>query len=342
MTHTGKCFEIEDLADRFSTPVLVISTVVGRGAYVIGEAIQQRLGDASEVHHIPIEQLVSAEVTNEDVERYRFISNNIPWLLYLVYKVPFFYYRKYLREKVFQRADLHRLKQVLMERRVRTVICVSHRPAFWTSALKRREGLPISIWGVGVEFGRNLGWQYQFWEQMTGLLSPVPREFLRLQLPDQVEFNEIQLPVRIGYRELAQTPGDANKVLLACGAWGQGPIEKVARILSEALPELEIHAACGDNVLAYEQIARRFNGNDRVRAYQTAPSLYPFLKECASVITKPGMATLLESHAANRKIFLLKGMPVAEDNNARFAVEHFGAEWFSVDAFRAWRKTLKQ
>ena len=62
----------------------------------------------------------------------------------------------------------------------------------------------------------------------------------------------------------------------------------------------------------------------------------PSLRECASVITKPGISTLLESHAAGRKIFLLKGMPVAEDNNARFAVEHFGAQWFDVETFKRW------
>jgi hypothetical protein len=65
-------------------------------------------------------------------------------------------------------------------------------------------------------------------------------------------------------------------------------------------------------------------------------SLVPLLKECASVITKPGISTLLEAHAAHRKIFLLKGMPVAEDNNAEHAVRHFGAEWYNRDGFVRW------
>jgi hypothetical protein len=54
------------------------------------------------------------------------------------------------------------------------------------------------------------------------------------------------------------------------------------------------------------------------------------------VITKPGMGTLLEARAAQRKIFLIKGIPVAEANNARYALEHFDAEWFSVAAFARW------
>jgi len=74
-----------------------------------------------------------------------------------------------------------------------------------------------------------------------------------------------------------------------------------------------------------------------VRVSRTIPSLHPLLRVCASVVTKPGISTLLEAHAAGRKIFLLKGMPVAEDNNARYAVERMGAEWFTLEGFLKWR-----
>jgi hypothetical protein len=65
------------------------------------------------------------------------------------------------------------------------------------------------------------------------------------------------------------------------------------------------------------------------------------IKKCGCVITKPGMGTLLEAHAAERKIFLFKGMPVAEANNARYAVSNFGAEWFSLSSFRNWFEHMK-
>jgi UDP-N-acetylglucosamine:LPS N-acetylglucosamine transferase len=67
------------------------------------------------------------------------------------------------------------------------------------------------------------------------------------------------------------------------------------------------------------------------------PSLAPLLREAGCVVTKPGISTLLEAHAAGRKIFLVRGIPVAEDNNARYAARHFGAEWFEPGAFRRWR-----
>jgi hypothetical protein len=60
------------------------------------------------------------------------------------------------------------------------------------------------------------------------------------------------------------------------------------------------------------------------------------MRQCGSVITKPGASTLLEAHAAARQIFLLPGMPVAEDNNARYARKAFQALDFSPDVFRRW------
>jgi len=44
--------------------------------------------------------------------------------------------------------------------------------------------------------------------------------------------------------------------------------------------------------------------------------------------------------AVRRKIFLLEGMPVAEDNNARYAIRNFNAEWFSIKRFKEWQETL--
>jgi UDP-N-acetylglucosamine:LPS N-acetylglucosamine transferase len=342
MTPTEKFFEFDDLVGNFESPVLVVSTIVGRGAYVIGEAIQERLAGQFEVHHIPIEELVPDAAVTEDLKRYKFISNRLPWLLYLIYKVPVFYYRKYAREKWFSNADLPRLRETLEERRIQTVICVSHRPAFWVATVKNRRNLPVQIWGVGVEFGRNLGWQYQFWKQIDGFLSPVFRKQTGIRLPEHVRFYPIRLPVRKGYRELARTPGNPNSVLLVCGAWGQGPLAEMVDLLTTRWPMLKVHVLCGENQDAFSRIRQLHGENSNVQAHSTTPSLYRFLQECGSVISKPGMATLLESHAAQRKIFLLRGMPVAEDNNARFAIRHMDAEWFSPEAFERWHRKSEE
>lgn len=335
-------FDFEELAGDFKPPVLIVSTAVGRGMYTIGEAIQERLGEKQPVYHVPVEDFMPPQVVNEDLERYKYISNNFPALLYLVYKIPLFYYRKYLREKLFNAADLESLRGKIEALKIRTVICVSHRPAFWVSNLKRREGFDFSVWGVLGEYGKNLGWKYQFWEQIDGFLSPVSRKALGFQLPRHVSFVNVNLPAKQEYHDLASVRGDADSVLLVCGFWGQGPIAETVEKLSSVSPDLRIHAVCGENKKALEKLQHLSKYNARIRAYGVTPSLAPLLRECASIITKPGISTLLESHAASRKIFLLRGMPVAEDNNARFATEHFGAEWFDLKTFARWHAGVRR
>lgn len=341
---SGRFFDVEDLSEHFEPPVLIVSTVVGRGMYTIGEAIRQRLKDKHPVYHVPIEEFVSPDVVNEDLERYKYISNNFPFLLYLVYKIPIFYYRKYLREKLFNTADLGNLREKIATLGAKTVICVSHRPAFWVANVKRREGLNFSVWGVLGEYGKNLGWKYQFWEQLDGFLSPVESGALGFEMPQHVRFIKINLPARQEYQDISEVEGDINSVLLVCGFWGQGPIVETVEKLSGAVPDLRIHAVCAENTKAYERLRHRFGNNEKIQVHGILPTLAPLLGECASIITKPGISTLLESHAARRKIFLLKGMPVAEDNNARFAVEHFDAQWFDIETFKRWhtgrRETL--
>jgi UDP-N-acetylglucosamine:LPS N-acetylglucosamine transferase len=181
-----------------------------------------------------------------------------------------------------------------------------------------------------------------FWDQIEGLLSPVPRKETGIHLPDNVKFYPIELPVRLGFAELSLVPGDPNYVLLICGAWGQGPLLTLTRLLITGRPDLTVHVVCGDNQTAYNEIRKRYATNPNVRAYATVPSILPYLRECGSVITKPGVSTLLECHAAGRKIFLIKGMPVAEDNNAHHAVRHMEADWFTPETFDNWRHRRKK
>lgn len=336
MIPTEKSFDFENLSEHFKPPILIVSTRVGRGMYSIGEAIQERQEDKPHVYHLAVEELLSGSAIKEDLERYQLICNRFPFLLYLVYKIPIFYYRKYLRERFFNSTDLQKLKRKIESLHIKTVICVSHRPAFWITNLKRRESVDVSVWGVLAEYGKNLGWKYQFWEQMDGFLSPVDEDKLDLQLPSHVKFFKINLPAKRAYYEISEARGDKNSVLLVCGIWGLGPFVKILQALVGELPSVRIHVVCGDNKQEYEKIRQVFKHNPNIHLYGMTPSLVPHLKECASVITKPGISSLLESHAARRQIFLLKGLPVAEDNNARFAIRHFGAQWFDIEAFKRW------
>jgi hypothetical protein len=330
-TAPGLC----ELLAQAAGPVLIVSTKVGRGMYSLGEAIAERIPASVDVEHVDVERFLPSRGREEDLERYRTISSNWPWLLNLVYRVPIFYYRKYLRERLVP-ADLSSLAAEIHRVRPRTVICVSHRPAFWTSALKRRLNLDFELWGVLGELGDTLGWRYLFWSSIDRFLSPVPAGHLSCPIPDRTMFTPITLPARRAYEELRGVSPNARRILLVCGYWGQGPIIRIARQLLDAVPEAQVDVVCGENAEVRGLASRAFRGDDRIAVHGCVPSLLPLLRECAAVVTKPGISSLLEAHAANRKIFLLRGMPVAEDNNARFAIRHFGAEWLSTEALRRW------
>jgi UDP-N-acetylglucosamine:LPS N-acetylglucosamine transferase len=315
-------------------PVLIVSTKVGRGMYSLGEALEERLRHRSPCIHIAIEDYLPARAVDEDLRRYKFISNHFKILLNLVYKIPFFYWRKYVRESALGTRGLHKLRDVILSSGTQTVICVSHRPAFWVSKLKQQEGLHFKLWGLLGEYGKNLGWRYQFWDQIDGFMSPVAKEEIGISLPAHVDLVPIQLPSRLAYEEIAGTARHARDVLLICGLWGQGPFVRLVWEIRRALPAVRCHVVCGENHFAERLLRSLFPHDQELRVYGVVDSLVPLLRTSRAIVTKPGIATLIEAHAARRKIFLVPGMPVAEANNARHALRYFQAEWFTAENLR--------
>jgi len=305
---------------------------------VVGDAIRERIC-SKEVFHIPLEEMLPSNAVEEDLLRYKFISNHMRFLLYLIYRIPIFYYRKYFREKFFKTTDMAILKEKISTLRPNTVICVSHRPAFWLSLLKTRYALDFTLWGVLVEFGNSLGWKYMCWEAINGILSPVVRQELNMPLPKHVRYITTGFICHRRFRNLSQGKGDRNQLLLVAGFWGQMQFRKtvvILRTLKRDFPQIRLHVMCGINATLYKRLSAVFISDASIRLYQEVDTLYDVLKECASVITKPGYATIVQAYTAGRKIFLLKGMPVAEDHNARYATQHLGAEWFSQKRFKGW------
>lgn len=320
--------------DALPRPLLVLSTAVGRGMFSIGEALVERAADRGPVDHRPIEEFLPSAGLREDVERYRTISSRFPVLLNIAYRFPPIYQRKLVRERHLRSTDLARLEGFLAQGGYRAVLAVSHRPAFWAGLAKERAGLDLALVGLSGEFGSSLGWRYVPWSAIQCFLSPVPRADIRFTVPATVAFREVALPARAEYVRLAATEGDRRAVLVVCGYWGQGRIDRVIAELRAARPDLELHAVCGENAAMRATIAAA--GDARVHAYGVVPSLAPLLEGCGSVISKPGIATILEVHAAQRALFLMRGMPVAEDNNLRHALTHLGAQRYSLRRFLAW------
>jgi hypothetical protein len=321
-------------------PVLVLSTRVGRGMWSLGEALLERMAARTDVWHQAVEEFLPANALREDLGRYRAIASHCPLLLHLPYRFPPIYWRKLWRERRWRTTDLGRLHAFVRERGVRSVVAVSHRAAFWAGLCLERGGLDAALLGLLGEYGSSLGWRFVPWERVDAYLSPVPRAALRFAVPARTRFVEIELPARAAYTALRERPGSRDAVLVVCGSWGQGRVDRVVRSLVGARAGLRVHAVCGDNGPLRSRVSAAFGGASDVVVHGDVPSLAPLMAECASVVTKPGIATLVEGHAAGRQLFLLRGMPVAEDHNAAHALACFGAEWFSRAAFLRWHAGL--
>jgi UDP-N-acetylglucosamine:LPS N-acetylglucosamine transferase len=202
--------------------------------------------------------------------------------------------------------------------------------------LKKKKILDFNLWGVIAEFGTNLGWRYIFWDAVDGIFSPIPKNRLAIDFPPNMKFIKIHPPVPDAFYQLSMKKGNKNKVVLSSGNWGWGPIYRITKLLSQAFPQLNIFVLCGENTTIYQKLLKAYRNKNNICIQKSVDSLIPILRECGSIITKPGISTLIEAHAAQRKIFLLKGIPVSEDNNALYGIKNFDAEWFSVPTFRLW------
>ena len=329
--------KIGEIVSGFEAPVLIISSAAGRGMYSIGEAIRQRHAGPVPMHHLPIEELLPPRAVAEDLERYRLISSRAPWLLNLVYGVPFFYRRKYLRERHHRTTPLEILRETIATLSIRTVIAISHRAAFWAGALKQRETLTYQLWGLEAEYGASLAWRFIFWDQMNGFLSPQPREELVYSFPASLDIRRIAIPVSEQFSDLAHQAGNRNSVLLTGGYWGLGRLFSIARQLATAMPTMRLDVVCGENRPLRQRLTARFGASSNITIFGVVDSMVPLIRRAGAVISKPGISTIAETHAAGRQLFLLRGLPVAEDHNARYTVRHFGAQWFSVANLRRWQ-----
>ena len=292
------------------------------------------------MHHLPIEELLPPRAVAEDLNRYRLISSRFPLLLSLIYRVPFFYRRKYLRETRRRTTRLEILRRTIATLEPRTVIAISHRAAFWAGALKQREALTYQLWGLEAEYGPSLAWRYVFWEQMNGFLSPQPRDEHVYPFPASLDVRHVTIPVSEQFSALARHQGNKNSVLLTGGYWGLGRLFSITRQLAAAMPTMHIDVVCGENQRLYQRLVSRFGSSPNIRIFGVVDSMVPLVRRAGAVITKPGISTIAETHAARRQLFLLRGLPVAEDHNALYAVRHFGAQWFSLANLKRWQDSV--
>mgnify|MGYP006292769337 FL=1 len=283
--------ETENIFEHMAPPVLVVTSGAGGGNKSIGETFSEKM-KGIENTIICIDEFLPENAVNEDVHRYKFIIEHFRPLLYLAYKTPFVYLRKYVREKYFG-SDLSSLEEKVKSINPKTVICISHRPAFWLSALKGKKGFDFELCCLITDFGANIGYKYLFWSQINTILSFINMEALGFSVPAQTKFKKINLISKKGYIEIKEHEGNKISVLISGGYWGLGDLTTIVEELDGLIPGLNLHIDCGKNKEIYQILSNRFKDNKNTLVYSELESLTPIMRECASIITKPGLATLM-------------------------------------------------
>lgn len=313
-------------------PVLILSSKAGYGNYSVGSVLNQQLSSLGTIYHLPIEELISADLRKIDFERYKLICEKCPWLLRFIYLIPINFYLKYLQELIFKNTKLTRLKEKINSLDIKTIVCTNHRSAFWTSSLKRKGEIKSKIYAFITDHYLGSGWKFIFWSEVDRLLGPLNKN----DIPKNIvgKFMKADLPVQKEYLELAKIKGNKNEVLITGGGWGLGPIFEVTKLLHKRCKSLKLHVVCGANIKLFNKLKKEFKDNPKILIYTEIQSLIPIMEKCSSVITKPGAVTVMEAYKAGRKIYLLPGLPVIEEYNRLYEIKSFLAIDFSLKHFQ--------
>lgn len=316
-------------------PVLILSSQAGLGNYAVGQALLEQSAFGENTFHYPVETFLEDALRRQDFSRYRWICHHAPWLLHMIYRFPASYWLKCRLETLRPHA-LPKLKKFIQAQEISTLIATNHRAAFWAGSLKKQGLISCGLWAVLTDYHVNSGWEYIFWDATDRFLGPIPKD----KIPAPMRRSYAQIPFPLRKEILSETTpfpeGEKNHVLITGGAWGLGPIEKTVGTLHRAFPELQLHVACGDNEKLRQRLNRLYASDSRIRIHDGAESFVPLMKQCRTVITKPGAVTLTEAYQARRMIFLLPGLPETEQANARYARQNFSAKAFSLQSFGEW------
>lgn len=315
-------------------PILILSSRAGRGNYAVAEEMRRRLASGGPVRHDSIEGLISPALQKRHFDRYRSICFRAPWLLYVIYIFPINYFLSYIHECFFNSVCLDALQELIIRHKIRTVICTNHRSCFWVSVLKKRRSVSVFLQAILTDYYMGAGWRFLFWDQVDSFSGPMDKS--SIPPPYRKKYSREKLSLSDDYDKMDPRRASVNNILVMGGGWGLGSIEHVVRQVSAHIPGVSMHVVCGQNEGLFRRLSQCYGNDDTVHLYQELDSLSCLMGSCASVITKPGGVALTEAFAAHKKIFLIKGLPVIEEKNARYAMKHFGASLFSLKNFLDW------
>lgn len=117
-----------------------------------------------------------------------------------------------------------------------------------------------------------------------------------------------------------------SHILVMCGSMGCGPMEEIARRISDGMGEnCSLSIICGTNQRLYHKLAGHYKGNPQVQVHGYVQNV-PLLMASADVyVTKPGGISTTEAMAMGLPMVFVDAVAGCEDYNLRYFRDMGGA-----------------
>ena len=152
------------------------------------------------------------------------------------------------------------------------------------------------------------------------VMDSLPREKLvPTGIPTRQEF--YSAVAREAARAELGLPAEGLVVLMMCGSMGCGPMKKIAKKLTERLPQgTTLVAFCGRNEKLLEDLQELEAPNLRPMGYTTRIPLY--MDAADMIVTKPGGLSSTEAANKHLPMVLINAVGGCEDRNYRYFLTH--------------------
>jgi UDP-N-acetylglucosamine:LPS N-acetylglucosamine transferase len=323
-------------------PVLLLSNKVGSGHHSVAMAIKDKIPSQCTVYHHPIEDLLGQSLRNLHFPihpRIRYVLYRRSLMLNMMAYFPLTTFQAFMNEKYFGHTNLDMLRNFIESNSIRTVITTSQKAALFVSILKHRGEINSELHVYICHYYIGKAWQYLFWDSVDIVF--VPMKNISSKFITAKRTINAPLPIDEEFYRIAEMPEDGNAVLLTGGGWGIGPIHQIVRTLARRFPELVLHVACGENTQMFDAISKRYSSNKNIICYEKIPSLVPLIKKCSCIIMSPGAISLTEGNAVHRKVFIIPDSILERKMNARYAIQEFNMDMFSLRRFSEWYLSSK-
>lgn len=228
--------------------------------------------------------------------------------------------------------------QMLMKESYDAVICVHVFSGMLMTEVRRVWGLEIPCYFVATDYTCSPtveqcdmdGYFIPAWDLSSEFVN-AGLSSLRL-LPGGIPVGQAfyrRLPQREA-RQLLSLPEQGLIVLLMCGSMGCGPIRRIARELTQQLPEgSTVVTVCGNNEKLYEAMCEIGDPGLRVLGYTTQVPEY--MDAADMIVTKPGGLSATEAATKHLPMVLINAVGGCEGRN----FEYFLSRGYAVGSSNA-------